>query len=488
MTVTKGYDTPARSGALLALFGLSSLITALDFTIVYVALPDIARDLGFSPHTLQWVVSGYTISFGGLLLLAGRLSDLLGRRRVFLAGMTLFAAGSMLGGLAPTPGLLIGARIAQGLGAAALFPSTLALVTTTFAEGPQRDRALGLWAAAGAGGLSLGALLGGVLTEAVGWPGVFFVNVPLALLGGVGAVALLGADPPRERGRGFDLPGALTGTAGAALLVFAIAQGSELGWTSAAVVLAGLAAVALIGAFIAIEAGTERPLLPLRLLRKGNLSAALGVIFVFGMTLNSIPYVLTQYFQAVLGLSALQAGLGFLVPTATITAGNVLGERLVARFGVRAVLIGGLSLGAAGALLLTPAMTADGSYLAVLPGVVGFGLGLGVVFPAMFIAASSDVPERDSGIASGLASTALQIGTAAGLAVLVGIATAGVGGERGDASRAAVADGLQSGLYVIAAGTLLAIAAAVAVAGRRAAPSPHQLPTPATRGGGRPRA
>jgi EmrB/QacA subfamily drug resistance transporter len=465
-------DSPPRSptapSALLALFGLSSLITAVDFTIVYVALPDIGRDLGFSPHALQWVVSAYAISFGGLLLLAGRMSDLVGGPSIFLTGMVLFAVGSMLGGLAGAAGLLIAARTIQGVGAAALFPSTLALLNTTFSEGRQRDRALGLWAAAGAGGLSLGALLGGVLTEVVGWRGVFFVNVPLTLLGAVGAVALLAGDPPRERGRGFDLPGALTGTAGASVLVFAVAEGSELGWTSAAVVLAALAAVALITAFVAIEASTARPLLPLRLFQNDNLSAALGIIFVFAMTLNAIPYVLTEYFQAVLGLSALQAGLGFLVPTATITAGNLLGERLVARFGVRAVLIGGLSLGAVGAALLTPAMTADGTYLAAVPGLLGFGLGLGVVFPAMFVAASTGVPQRDSGIASGLSSTALQIGTAAGLAVLVGIATASVGV---DASQAAIADGLQTGLYVIAAGALMAIPAALALPDRASASS-----------------
>jgi EmrB/QacA subfamily drug resistance transporter len=450
-------------GTLLALFGLSSLITALDFTIVYVALPEIAT-LGFSPHALQWVISGYAISFGGLLLLAGRLSDLIGRRRVFLGGMLLFAIGSMLGGLATAPGLLVAARVIQGLGAAALFPSTLALVSTTFAEGRERDRALGIWAAAGAAGLTVGALLGGVLTELVGWRGVFFVNLPLTVLGVAGAVACLGGDPEPERGRAFDLPGAVTGTAGAALLVFAAAQGYELGWTSPAVVLVAVTAVALIAGFIVIEASTARPLLPLRLLRNANLSAALGVILVFGMTLNVIPYVLTQFFQAVLGLGALEAGLGFLVPTVTITAGNLLGERLVARFGVRAVLIGGLSVGAAGAALLTPAMNAGGTYLGALPGLVAFGLGLGVVFPSMFAAASTDVPERDSGIASGLASTALQIGTAAGIAVLVGIATADLGG---DPSPTRTADGLQEGLFVMAAGVVLAISAALAVPNRR---------------------
>jgi EmrB/QacA subfamily drug resistance transporter len=454
-------STNTTQRALLALFGLSSLITALDFTIVYVALPDIGRDLGFSPHSLQWVISAYAVAFGGLLLVAGRLSDLIGRRRVFVAGMALFAGGSVLGGVAWAPGALIVARLIQGLGAAALFPSTLALVNTTFLEGPRRNRALGIWAAAGAGGLSLGALAGGVLTDTVGWPGVFFVNLPLTLLGVLGGVSLLAEDRPPMRDGGFDTPGAFTGTAGAALLVFAAAQGSELGWTSPAVVLAAVAAVALIAAFLAVEASTRRPLLPLRLFANTRLGASLAVILVFGMTLNSVPYALTQYFQAVLGLSPLQAGLGFLVPTVTITAGNLLGEPLVARFGVRAVLIGGSGLGAVGTALLTPAMTADGSYAAVLPGLFGFGLGLGVVFPAMFSAASAGVPERDSGIASGLASTALQIGTAAGLAVLVGIATSGSGGDSGAASPAAVADGLQTGMYVIAAGALLAIPAAL---------------------------
>jgi EmrB/QacA subfamily drug resistance transporter len=462
---------PSRSApaALLALFGLSSLITALDFTIVYVALPDIERDLGFSPHALQWVISAYAISFGGLLLLAGRLSDLLGRRRVFLAGMALFTAGSTLGGFATATGPLIGARIVQGLGAAALFPSTLALVNTTFTEGRGRERALGLWAAAGAAGLSLGALLGGVLTETVSWRGVFFVNVPLASIGVVGALTLLRPDPPRARGEGFDLAGALTGTAGASLVVFAAAEGSELGWASLPVVLAALGAVVSVAAFVGIEASAERPLLPLRLLQNTSISAAVGVIFIFGMTLNSIPYVLTQFFQTVLGLDALQAGLGFLVPTATITTGNLLGEPLVARFGIRAVLVGGVGAGAVGAALLALAMTADSTYVAALPGLVCFGLGLGVVFPAMFAAAAAGVPERDSGIASGLASTALQIGTAAGLAVVVGVATAHLGDDGGQAGQTAIADGLRSGLYVIAAVALLAIAVAFTLPSRRPA-------------------
>ena len=456
----------AAPAALLALFGLSSLITALDFTIVYVALPELARDLGFSPHALQWVISGYAVSFGGLLLLAGRLSDLLGRRRVFVAGMALFAVGSMLGGVATAPGLLIGARVVQGVGAAALFPSTLALVHTTFQEGRRRDRAVGIWAAAGAAGLSLGALLGGVLTDTTGWRGVFFVNVPLTLLGVLGALTLLEPDPRRVPGQGLDLPGALTGTGGAALLVFAAAQGSDLGWTSGVVLGAAVAAVASIAAFVAIEASTSGPLLPLRVFRYGGLGAALGVIFVFGMTLNALPYVLTQYFQGVLGFSALQAGLAFLVPTATITTGNLLGERAVARLGVRLVLIGGLVLGALGAALLAQAVTADGGYPAALPGLVAFGLGVGFVFPAMFVAAASGVPAQEAGIASGLVSTALQIGTAAGLAVLVGVATADLDTVTAPTG---VADGLQNALGVAAVLVLAAVPVALVLPGRRAA-------------------
>lgn len=449
---------------LLALLGLSSLITALDFSIVYVALPDIATSLGFSPAGLQWVISAYAISFGGLLMLTGRLSDLLGRRRVFLGGMSLFALGSGLGGLADSPWLLIGARVLQGVGAAALFPSTLSLVTTSFAEGTERDRALGIWAAAGAGGLSLGALLGGVLTEAVGWQGVFIVNLPLALAGIIGGLKLLPPDPRRDGRRSeFDLAGALTGTIGATALVFVAAQGPELGWTSPAVLGAALAALASIGSFVATETAAPAPLLPLRLLRSASLTAALGVIFVFGLSLNVVPYALTLFFQSVLGLSPLLAGLGFLAPTAAITAGNLLGERLITRFGVRAILICGSATGALGALALTPAISADGTYLAVLPGLLAFGLGLGVVYPAMFAAASKGVAERDSGIAAGLASAVLQFGTAVGLATLVGIASADLDAGAGPG---AVSGGLRDGLYVIAAAAALAIVPALTLGSR----------------------
>lgn len=312
MTSTSASTPPSspargRLGWSLALLAFGSLITSLDFTVVYVALPEIARDVGFSAHSLQWVLSGYAIFYGGFLLLGGRLSDLLGRRRMFVVGMALFGGASLLGGLATSPGQLVAARILQGIGAAVLFPATLSLVSTTFAEGRERNRAMTVWAGAGAVGLSLGALLGGVLTETTGWEGVFFVNVPLVIVAALAAFALLPADGPRTRGS-FDLPGALTGTGGATLLVLAIAQGPEEGWTSGLVLGAAAVAAALLAAFVAIESRSASPLLPLRLFSNRSLGAAVVVIFAFGMTLQAVPYFLTLHFQDVLGFSALEGG------------------------------------------------------------------------------------------------------------------------------------------------------------------------------------
>lgn len=463
--------SPARRapGWSLALLAFGSLITALDFTIVYVALPDIAREVGFSTHSLQWVVSAYAIAYGGFLLLGGRLSDQLGRRRMFVAGMLAFGGASLLGGLSADSAQLIAARVLQGLGGAILFPATLALVTTTFAEGSERNRAMSVWAGAGAVGLSLGALLGGVLTELVGWQGVFFVNVPLVALGAAAAFRLLPADGPRERGRGFDLAGALTGTAGATLLVFAIAQAPERGWGAAEVLGAAGLAVLLLALFVRIEARSPSPLMPLRLLRAPALVAALGVIFAFGLTLQAIPYFLTLYFQNVLGYSALEGGLAFLGPTLAITAGNAIADRLVAHLGTRVALVAGMLVGALGAALLALEISADGTYTVTLAGIVVAGLGMGLVFPPMFIAASSGVAGHEQGTASGMASTALQVGSGAGLAVLVGIASADLDGLTGEALRGATADGLSSAYLVIAAGALLGALVALALP-RRGAP------------------
>jgi EmrB/QacA subfamily drug resistance transporter len=465
--------TGRAPGWRLALLAFGSLITALDFTIVYVALPDMARGVGFSAHALQWVVSAYAIAYGGFLLLGGRLADVAGRRRMFVVGLLLFGGASLLGGLSGAAAPLIAARVLQGIGAAVLFPATLSLVSTTFAEGRERNRAMTVWASAGAVGLSIGALLGGLLTELVGWQGVFFVNVPLVLVAAAAAFPLLPADGPRGR-QPLDLPGALTGTAGATLLVFAIAQAPERGWGSAQVVAAAVAAVALLAAFLVVEARSADPLMPLRLFANRSLSAALAVIFAFGLTLQAFPYFLTLYFQDVLGFSALQGGLAFLGPTLAITAGNLLADRLVAACGTRVTLATGMVTGLAGGLLLAAQMGPGVSYWAVLAGILVTGLAMGLAFPAMFIAATTGVAAAAQGTASGMASTALQVGAGAGLAVLVGIATDGLDGLSGEALRVASSDNLATTMRTIAVGALLGVVAALLLprgggAGRAAA-------------------
>ncbi|MER6583007.1 MFS transporter, partial [Nonomuraea sp. NPDC001023] len=253
MSITRSPDRIRRPGWSLALLALGHLIISLDFTIIYVALPDIASDVGFTAHTLQWVVTAYAVLYGGFLLFGGRLSDLAGRRRMFVLGMALYGVASVLGGLATAPAVLLAARAVQGLAGAVLFPAVLALVNTAFAEGRERNRALTVWAMAGAGGLTAGALAGGVLTQALGWQAVFYVNVPLTVVGAVAAFALLPPDGRATRGS-VDVPGTLTGTAGVTLLIFAIAHGSEAGWARAEVVAAAVLAAVLVAVFLRLQA------------------------------------------------------------------------------------------------------------------------------------------------------------------------------------------------------------------------------------------
>lgn len=267
-----------RSGWTLALLALSQLIVALDFFIVFVALPDIGRDLGFSPQTLQWVASAYAVAYGGFLLFGGRAADLLGRRRMFVAALVIFGLSSLAGGLAGSPGLLVAARVVQGLGGALLFPATVALVNTRFEEGPARNRALGVWSGAGASGLAIGSLAGGLLTGAWGWQADFYVNVPLAALAIAGAYVLLPADGPDRRGRRFDLPGAVLATGGVSLLAYALIQGPESGWASPAILGAFVLALVLLAAFVSVERRSADPLMPLRLFANRSLTSAIAVI------------------------------------------------------------------------------------------------------------------------------------------------------------------------------------------------------------------
>jgi EmrB/QacA subfamily drug resistance transporter len=436
----------------LALLAFANLIGALDQYIVVVALPDIGRDLGYSAQTLQSVISAYAVASGGFLLLGGRAADLLGPRRVFVTGLALYAGASLAGGLASTPEALLAARAVQGLGGALVFPATLALVNTTFAEGRERNHALAVWGGTGAAGLVVGVLLGGVLTHALGWEAVFFVNVPLASLAALSALVVLPADRGRDLARSFDVPGALTATVGVTLLVFALVQGPKLGWTSPGILAAFAAAALSLGALVIIERRSRDPLVPPRLVTNRNLATASVIAFLFTATFGSVLYFLTLYFQNVLGYDALETGIGFLLPTAFVLAGSALAGRLVTRCGLRASLVAALTTGAVGALALGLAISPDGSYAALIPGLIVLSIADGLVFTTMFIAAGTGVDDREQGVASAIATTSTSVGAAVGLAVLVLVANSGTDGLVGEALRSATADGLSTAVLVVAGG------------------------------------
>ena len=472
-----------RQAATLALLAFAMLIVSLDQYIVVVALPEIGRALGYSVQTLQTVISAYAVASAGFLLLGGRASDLLGRRRIFVSGLALYAGGSLAGGLAPTPEVLLIARAVQGLGGALVFPSTLALVNTTFAEGPERNRALAIWGGAGAAGLVVGVLLGGVLTQALGWEAVFFVNVPLAAIDLSLAFALIPADRAREIGRRFDLPGALCATSGVGLLVFALVQGPNLGWGSTGIVASAVAGLLSLMAFVVIERRSRDPLMPPRLLANRNLGTAVAIAFLFYGTFGSVLYFLTLYFQDVHSYDALETGLAFLLPTAVVVACSALAGRMATRFGLRPTLTAALLVGALGATALGLGMSPDGPYAALIPGLILVSIGDGVVFTTIFIAAGTGVADREQGVSSGIASTSTSVGAAVGLALLVLVATSGTGGLAGEALRIATSNGLRAAVLVIAG----AIAATALVAlnlrpqpgARGLPPCPRGLPAPA---------
>lgn len=465
-----------RETAMLALLSFAMLIVSLDQYIVVVALPDIARDLGYSARTLQSVISAYAVASAGFLLFGGRAADLLGRRRILATGLALYAGASLAGACATGPGLLLTARAFQGLGGALVFPTTLALINTTFAEGPARNRALGIWGGAGAAGLVIGVLLGGVLTQAFGWQAVFLVNVALAGPALLLAFVLIPRDGAREKGRTFDLPGALSVTLGVTLIVFALVQGPGLGWLSPAVLVSATAGPLLIGAFVVIERRSSDPLMPPGLLSHSSLVTGVVIAFMFMATFGSVLYFLSVYFQEVLGYDALETGAGFLIPTAVVVAGSTTAGRLVTRFGLRRTLAAALAIGALGALALALTISPDGTYAELVPGLVALSVGDGVVFTAMFIAAATGIPDRQQGIASGIASTASGAGAAVGLAVLVLVATAGLDGLSGERLRIATAEGISTALFFVAGGIVLTFLVALR---RCPTPSePHPVPVP----------
>ena len=407
----------------LAALVAAQFMVVLDVAIVNVALPSIKTDLHFSEQSLQWVITAYAIMFGGFLLLGGRMADLLGRRRLFIAGIALFTVSSLLAGFAWSEASLIAFRATQGLGGALLAPAALSILTTTFAEGRERNIALGVWGAVSGSGAAAGVLLGGFLTSSLAWSWIFFINVPV----GIALVAvspLLLRESRAELGhRHFDFAGAFTVTSGLMLLVYAMTRATEIGWGTAETIGLLGASTALILSFVAIELRSKAPLLPMRIFRLRTLTGANVTSFLVGTALFSQFFLGTLYMQQVLHYSAMKTGVAYLPLTLTIIVLAGVAQSLVTRVGVRRVLPFGLAL-AAGALVLLAQLPADGHYFwDVFPAFVVSAVGLAFTFIPLTIAALMGVQESDAGIASGLLNTTQQIGGAVGLAAASTIAT-----------------------------------------------------------------
>lgn len=444
----------------LTLLAMAQLIIALDATIIFVALHEMGVQLQINAQQLQWIVSGYTVAFGGCLLLGGRAADLLGRRRIYRLGMGLFALASLVGGFSTSAWLLIAARAVQGIGAALLFPATLALINTLYTEGAPRNRALAIWSMASAGGLALGTLLGGVLTQSFGWSSVLLVIVPFA-----SACALLGGwwlprDPAAQAGRSFDLAGCFTVTLGGSLLVATLVQGPEWGWLAPRTLGCLVLSALLLAAFVQIEQRSRDPLMQFSLLRLRSLRAAMLLTLLFMSSFGVQYYFLALYFQDGYGWSALQAGLAFLPPTLVCTFGIRITERMLTRRSPRQVLALGMAAGAVGITAVAVALPFGATYWALLPGIVMLSIGQGMTWTAMWIVAGQGVPAAQQGVASGMAATAQQIGGALGLAVLVMLANAGRGVDAAGTSPEAL-HGLVNAQYGAAVFALLGVGVAV---------------------------
>jgi EmrB/QacA subfamily drug resistance transporter len=454
-----------RKWLALALLSVVQFMVVLDIAIVNVALPSIQVDLGFSQENLQWVISAYALVFGGFLLLGGRAADLLGRRRIFLAGIVVFTLASLLAGLAWSEASLIGARALQGLGAAIITPAALSILSTTFAEGRERNIALGVWGAVGGFGAAAGVLLGGILTDALSWEWIFFVNVPV----GVAAFALtpiLLAESRDARVKAFDAPGAVLVTGGLSLLVYAITQAGQEGWLAAETLVTSAAALALLAGFVAWERRHPEPLMRFGILQTRTVSGANVAGFIMGTAMFSMFLMLTLYMQQVLGYSAMKTGVAYLAVAGTAIVWSAVAAQLVTRVGVKPVLVAGMATLTAGLVYFTQ-VSVGGSYLGdLLPGFLLIAVGIGFSFVPISIAALAGVQDAEAGLASGLINTSQQIGGALGIAALSTIATSQTESAvaAGSALPVALVDGFTAafvagvviaGLGVVAALTLI---------------------------------
>jgi EmrB/QacA subfamily drug resistance transporter len=435
-------------------------MVVLDIAIVNVALPSIKVDLGFSQGDLQWVISAYALVFGGFLLLGGRAADMLGRRRIFLVGTAVFTVASLLAGLAWSEPSLIGARAFQGLGAAIITPAALSILSTTFAEGRERNIALGAWGAVGGFGAVAGVLLGGVLTDALSWEWIFFVNVPVGVVGFALAPVLL-KESRDARVTRFDLPGAVLVTSGLSSLVYAITQAGQKGWLAAETLGVFGASLVLLGAFVAWELRHPEPLMRFGILQTRTVSGANVAGFILGTALFSMFLMLTLYMQQVLGYSAMKTGVAYLAVAGTAIVWSAVAGQLVTRVGVKPVLVTGMTMMTAGLLFFTQ-VSVGGSYVRdLLPGFLLIGVGIGFSYVPISIAALAGVVPSEAGLASGLINTSQQIGGALGIAALSTIATSHTADSLGNGSALPVAlvDGFS---WAVLVGAIVAAVGVVA--------------------------
>jgi EmrB/QacA subfamily drug resistance transporter len=419
----KAKDTDSRRWWALILLCVAQFVDVLDVNAVIVALPTIGRELRFAPENLQWVVTAYVLIFGGFLLLAGRLADLFGRRKMFVTGLALFAASSLLCGLAWSPLALVVSRAFQGLGAAIVAPAALSIISTTFAEGRERNFAMGVWTAVAAGGGAAGLVLGGLITDVFGWEWIFFVNVPIALLGVALSFVLLEADREERASRQLDLPGAVTVTAGLLLLVYGLTRAEGAGFGSPLTLGTMALALALLAGFLFVERSVSDPLVPLRVFRMRNLSGSALVAFTNTATTSPVGVLATLYLQEVLMYSPTLAGMLGLPLSLSVVAGSFLGSRLTGTLGARHTMALGLTA-ICGATLLITGISAEGGLFYVISNAALSGLALGCSAVASTTRGTSAVREEERGLASGLLNSSAQVGTALGLAVLFAVAVA----------------------------------------------------------------
>jgi EmrB/QacA subfamily drug resistance transporter len=442
--------------SLLLLLSVAQLMVILDISAVNVALPDLARDLNIARGDVGWAITSYSVIFGSLLLLGGRAADVLGRRRMFLAGLGVFTLSSLFSALAGDAGMLFAARAGQGLGAAMLSPAALSIITTSF-HGGERAKALGVWGAVGGAGAAIGVLLGGVLTELVDWRAIFFINLPVGLLLAGAATHLLPADAARPQWRGLDLRGALLATVGLGALVYALSRAQTSGWTSMQTLGLGGAALAALAAFAVLELRTAQPLLRVQRLA----DRAVGGGFVMMLAASAVLFgsflLSSLYLQNVLGTGALETGLAFLPFAVAIGAGVHAAGHLIAHAGVRLPLAAGFAIAAAGMLLLS-GVSAHGSYAAdVLPGMLVAGIGLGIILVSVSVSVLTGAADHETGMLSGLNTTGHEIGGSLGVAILATIAA----GSVGPTAAAGLADGIGDAFLVAA--VIAAVTSAVAL-------------------------